>query len=141
MAAGDGLDFKQIGFLLSVGVLTVRHLVVVGVQSVGSDKERRRRHVSFDGPFKGFVDVDVGFLDYLELACLVFVKMVLGFPPCTVDLADGCIAKLDLDGLIRRVGPGRETLVQSPSHCDLVFPGFQKSLSMRSSNNKCSLKG
>lgn len=125
MPPGDGLDFKQIGFLLGVRVLTVRHLMVGGVQSVGSDKERRRRHVSFDGPFKGFVDVGVGFLEDLKQARLVFVKMVLGFPPCTVDLADGCVAKLDLDGLISRVGPGRETLVQSPSHRDFVVPSFQ----------------
>ncbi|KAK8489569.1 hypothetical protein V6N13_123352 [Hibiscus sabdariffa] len=78
---GDRLNVKLICCLLDIGVFTVCHLVVVLVQSIGSDKECRRQDVSFNGLINGYVGVSLRFFDNLKLTNLVFEKMVFDCPP------------------------------------------------------------
>ncbi|PPS08079.1 hypothetical protein GOBAR_AA12570 [Gossypium barbadense] len=67
MASADGLDFEEVGSLFGISILTVSHFVIIGVQCVGHFND-------------------------LELASFVFGKMLLGFPPGAVNLANGCVA-------------------------------------------------
>lgn len=92
MASADGLDFEEVGSLFGISILTVSHFMIHGIQCVGSDKVCGGRHVSLDGPFQSLVAGGVGAFNDLELASFVFGKMVVGFPPGAVNLANGCVA-------------------------------------------------
>ena len=50
VAAGDGLDLKQVGCNLVIGALTISNLSVIGVMCIGAYEVGGCGHVSFYGP-------------------------------------------------------------------------------------------
>ena len=101
------LDLKEIGGLVAVCGLSIGHLVPIRIQSIGSNEICGSGRVSLNLPIKGllFVSAGIGSGHHLKLAGLVSGEIIFGFPPGTVLLADGCIAKLHLHLVVLGVEP------------------------------------
>lgn len=107
-------------------VLTVSHCDPGGVVGVGAYEVRGGRHVALDSPLEGLHGGVVRLGDDIVLAGLVLDEVVHRLPPRAVDLAHGGVAQLHRDGLVGRVSPSWEALVQTPFNRDFVFPSFYK---------------
>lgn len=95
VASSDCLDLKQVCGLVGLGCLTISHLNVIWVVSIGAYKVRGSRHVTLYCPLEAldcFVSRIVRSRNDQELACLVFCYVVNGLSPRAVYLAYGRVA-------------------------------------------------
>lgn len=120
---GDAIDLEEVLGLGGVGGLPEGQLFVGGVDGVrpheeGGAGDLLAHQVGEVAPAAG----GVGLGGDGEGAGLVLAEVVVGLPPPAVLLARRRVAEPHLDLLVRRVGVGREALVQRPAHRDGVHP-------------------